>query len=142
MMIAAALDEALRDVAPIHGVAIGKPDDKATWRIDFADDATAEDRAAAAALMAAFDPAGVKAPVRIDLSLLLERLTRTEKAAAGAFMVQNPAMLVDILEAAARGDFRADNPDTGRFTEALIEARVVTAERLADLLAQVGERAK
>lgn len=138
-MIAAALDQAIKAVCPIDGVSIGRAADKSTWRIDFADDATAEERAAATAVMAAFDPAGVKAPVRIDLSMLLERLTRTEKAAAGAFMVQNPAMLIDILEAAARGDFRADNPDTGRFTVALIEARVVTAERLAELIGGTGK---
>lgn len=73
-------------------------------------------------------------PVRIDLSFLLEKLTRDEKAAAGTFMMSNPAMMVDMMEAAARGDFRADNPDTGRFTQALIDAQVVTPQRLAELL--------
>lgn len=41
------LDEALRVVCPIHGVSIGKVDDKSTWRISFKDEATAEQQAAA-----------------------------------------------------------------------------------------------
>ena len=73
-------------------------------------------------------------PRRIDLSLLLEQLTREEKAAAGAFMLAHPDMLVDVLEASARGDFRSDNPDTGRFTEALVRDGVITRERLTALL--------
>lgn len=49
------LDSAIRAVCPILGVAIIDPDNKATWRIDFAGDAGPSQRAAALAVMAAFD---------------------------------------------------------------------------------------
>ena len=34
------LDAEIRAVAPIVGVSIGRKDDRATWRFDFADEAT------------------------------------------------------------------------------------------------------
>lgn len=43
-------------LAPIDGVAVGRADDRSTWRIDFSPDATAEQRAAASAALAAYDP--------------------------------------------------------------------------------------
>jgi hypothetical protein len=39
------LDLAIREVAPIHGVSIGRYEDKATWRIDFKDEATDKQKA-------------------------------------------------------------------------------------------------
>ena len=47
MTIAAKLDAAIKAVCPIHGVSIGRKDDKQTWRIDFKDEATPEQREAA-----------------------------------------------------------------------------------------------
>lgn len=55
-MITQRLDAAIKEVCPINGVSIGRPDDKATWRIDFAQSATAQQRADAAAVVEAFDP--------------------------------------------------------------------------------------
>jgi hypothetical protein len=49
------LSATLRVIAPIHGVSIGMRDDKRTWRIDFAPEATAEQRAAGQAALGAFD---------------------------------------------------------------------------------------
>lgn len=46
---------ALSRVAPIDGVSLGSTKDKTTWRIDFAPDATLVQRAAAKAIMDAFD---------------------------------------------------------------------------------------
>ena len=66
MSIAAALDAAVKAVCPIDGVSIGVPGDKATWRIDFKDEASAQQRAAAEAVLAAFDPAAVPEPVPRD----------------------------------------------------------------------------
>ncbi len=65
---------------PVIGVSIGRTDDKGTWRIDYAPEATPEQRAAGAALVAAFDPAdpavsalvlheGVIAAYQIDKNL-------------------------------------------------------------------------
>lgn len=55
-MIAAKLDAAVRAVCPIHGISIGRADDKATWRIDFKEEATTEQRTDAEAVKQAFDP--------------------------------------------------------------------------------------
>jgi hypothetical protein len=57
MTLAAKLDAAVRAVCPIHGVSIGRPDDKTTWRIDVRDEATAQQRGAAQTALNAFDPA-------------------------------------------------------------------------------------
>lgn len=54
-MIAAKLDAAIKAVCPIHGVSIGRVNDKQTWRIDFKDEATAQERATAQAVVDAFD---------------------------------------------------------------------------------------
>lgn len=50
------LHELLAAVCPIDGVSIGIQDDKTTWRIDFKDEATADEKAAAQAVI---DSAGV-----------------------------------------------------------------------------------
>jgi hypothetical protein len=55
MTVAAGLDSAIQTVAPIIGVSLGRSDDKSTWRIDFAPEATPEQRDAAAAVVAKFD---------------------------------------------------------------------------------------
>ena len=54
-MIAAALDAAIKAVCPIHGVTIGRPADKKTWSLHFKDEATPAQRAAAEAVLNAFD---------------------------------------------------------------------------------------
>jgi len=55
-MIAIGLDTAVRDVCQhIAGVSVGRRDDKATWRVDFTDEATQEERDAVAQVIAAFD---------------------------------------------------------------------------------------
>lgn len=46
----------LAAVAPIAGVSIGDPADKTTWRVDFRDEATPEQCAAALSALNAFDP--------------------------------------------------------------------------------------
>ena len=51
------LDEKLQAVAPIFGVAIGSLNTKQTWRIDFKPEATPSQRAAAQAVVDAFDVA-------------------------------------------------------------------------------------
>lgn len=70
---------------PVVGLSIGVPSDKATWRVDFADTATANDRQRAADLIAAFDrndPAVIAldqdalASVEIDADKALSALAR------------------------------------------------------------------
>lgn len=78
MTLAATLDRALRAVAPIAGVSIGRDDDKSTWRIDYADTATAAQKAAAEAVLAAFDPAAEEAPLRLSKLAIVDRLSDAE----------------------------------------------------------------
>ena len=49
MSAAARLDAAIRAVCPIVGVSVGSWTDRATWRVDFAPEATAAERTAASA---------------------------------------------------------------------------------------------
>jgi hypothetical protein len=56
MNIATKLDQAIKAVCPIHGVSIGRADDKQTWRIDFKDEATREQREAGQSALTAFNP--------------------------------------------------------------------------------------
>ena len=58
----AKLDAAIKAVCPIHGVSIGRVNDKQTWRIDFRDEATAQERDAARAALDAFDVQAADAP--------------------------------------------------------------------------------
>ncbi len=55
MTLASQLHEAIEKVCPIAGVRIGRHDDKETWQIAFADEATEEQRDAALATLAAFE---------------------------------------------------------------------------------------
>ena len=47
--------EALSAIAPIIGVCVVKPSDKATWVVDFSPEATEQERAAAKAALVTFD---------------------------------------------------------------------------------------
>jgi hypothetical protein len=49
------LDRAIKVVCPIHGVSIGRKDDRSTWRIDFKAEATPAQRAAAETVLADYD---------------------------------------------------------------------------------------
>lgn len=55
MMTTARLDSLIRPVAPIDGISVGTPGDSSTVRIDFRDDATPQQRAAARAVVDSFD---------------------------------------------------------------------------------------
>ncbi len=60
------LDAAVKAACPaIHGVSVGRWDDKSSWRIDFQDDATEQEKTAALSVIEAFDPRtdGVLTPV-------------------------------------------------------------------------------
>jgi len=57
---------------PVVGISIGRKDDKATWRVDFAPEATDEQKAQAAQLVAAFDveKAGHNAAIDAQITAL------------------------------------------------------------------------
>jgi len=64
-MIAQKLHEAVQAVCPIAGVSIGSGEDKATWRIDYLDEATPAQRAAAEGVMDSFDVSMAVAAAKI-----------------------------------------------------------------------------
>lgn len=49
------LDSKIKEVSPVHGVSVGDPSDKSTWRIDFKAEATQAQRDAAQAVVDGFD---------------------------------------------------------------------------------------
>lgn len=69
------LDSAVKAVCPIHGVSVGDAADKATWRIDHKDEATAQQKVAAQSVVDAFDPAEPDTPVdQSDLDQLQKQM--------------------------------------------------------------------
>ena len=52
---ARSLHQAVAAVCPIHGVAIGNPDDKNTWRIDYHSNATFAQQQAAKLVLQGFN---------------------------------------------------------------------------------------
>jgi hypothetical protein len=80
MTIAASLDAAIRAVAPIVGVSVGRHEDKATWRVDFAPEATQSQRDAAASVIASFDFAATESAERAETAAVdaLDRDTRSD----------------------------------------------------------------
>lgn len=67
---------------PVSGISIGRKDDKATWRIDFAPEATDEQKAQAAQIVAAFDLPKIEHNEGIDTQIrAIEAVYRmTERA--------------------------------------------------------------
>lgn len=58
VQIAAALDVAMKAAGiPITGVSVGRPEDRASWRVDFARTATAQQISDGLSIVATFDPA-------------------------------------------------------------------------------------
>jgi len=73
-----ALYAALAELCPIDGFSIGNPADRASWRIEFSDDATEAQRAAAFAVLAAFDPEPAEQPQVLSKLSIVDRLSDAE----------------------------------------------------------------
>jgi hypothetical protein len=80
MTVTAKLDTALRAVAPISGVSIGRPDDKSSWRVDFLPQATQAQRDAATSVIASFDVAATENAERAETAAVdaLDGETRSD----------------------------------------------------------------
>ncbi len=91
MSLIVALEQAIRVACPsIDGVSVRDPLDKSTWRIDFRPAASAQERAAAQAALAAFDIAAQDAAEQAEAG----RLAAIDAANAGfAFGGQTLAQL-------------------------------------------------
>lgn len=82
LTLAPVVESVVAEVAPVHGVSIGTPQDKSTWRISFKSEATDQQRAAAAAVLASFDVAAEiarQALPRIAVSRLRFKLELAER---------------------------------------------------------------
>lgn len=82
--------------APIDGVSIGDENDVSTWRIDFKDGVTAEQRAAALQVIAQFDMQAVRG--RIQRAGGRRRAAKAEAALAVQFKDLTPQGAVDYIE--------------------------------------------
>ncbi len=84
------LTKSLQKVADIHGVSIGHADDKSTWRIDFKDEATQEQKNLAMSMLAAYVPMSAQQLKALDDAALFLRTTDAdvllylEEVAAGS----------------------------------------------------------
>ncbi len=127
------LDAQLKAVAPIHGVSIGKLDDKATWRVDFKPEATAEQRQAAQAVIDAADVETIFLPPRVWTPFeFFSKFTAAEKKLLKASTDEN----ID--------DFRTnialyqvvypDSPEMQAAMSYLVSLGIITAERKAAIL--------
>jgi hypothetical protein len=94
---AAQLHAAVAAVCPIHGVSIGRKDDKSTWRIDFADGVSDAQRSAAVRAMLDFDTAAaaIAEQAKRDRATAVDAKTR-ELAEA---MVDDPTLLDKLVRA-------------------------------------------
>lgn len=90
----AGLDAAVRAVCPsVNGVSIGSLVDRATWRVDFSGDETADQRAAALTVLGTFDAlASVKAAlvdeVQEQFDALCNHIVTPGSAMASVYRVQ------------------------------------------------------
>jgi hypothetical protein len=145
---AARLHDALRAVAiPILGVSIGDSADRRTWRIDFAPSATAEDRAAAAQVVATLDvtepaPAPVArplAPVRkIDFLRLLTAAEYDAFVRAGETGDAELRFARALFEAAPA--LHLDDPLFVQMLASVVTAGVLTPERAQALIATLSKQ--
>ena len=78
--VAARLTRAIEFVCPIYGVSIGRRDDRSTWRIDFKEEATIQNRRDAVTVLNEFDPAEPPEPPTVEsrLEALEARITALE----------------------------------------------------------------
>lgn len=132
----ASLHDAIAAVAPIEGVSVGIPADKQTWRVAFAAEATDEQKAAAAAVIQAFD-VNAKYKRSWTFSEFKTRLTPGEKVALGRLLPRSDlvdadaALLFDFITASS---LSLDDPKFGLGLERLVALGVITGARRQALL--------
>lgn len=73
MNIESSVDKAIKAVCPIQGVSFGTLTNKATWSIQFNDEATAQQRLDAQAVLDAFDAAAAEEPAVESAAAMLGR---------------------------------------------------------------------
>jgi chitodextrinase len=113
LRVSTAATEAVRAVCPIHGISFVSISDKATWRIDFKEEATEGQKAAAQSALEAFDPATVdadearqadiEAAIQGDSTVAaLKAMTNAEFDTWWAANVTNAAQAINVLKRVTR----------------------------------------
>lgn len=136
-MIAQSLTIAIAAVCPIHGVSIGRKDDKSTWRIDFKEEATPAQRAAAAQVVAQFAPLLV-----IAKAAKVAQVNAMFEAAAARLTAEypDPEKLTWPLQEREALAWQADNAAPTPYINALAAARGITrVDYLNRTLTKVGQ---
>jgi hypothetical protein len=128
------LTKTIAAVAPIDGVSVGRIDDRATWRIDFRPEATAEQRAVAKVTMAAWvNMPPVPPPVRTGWLNFVALFTPAEQASIALSV--NPQVAVFRLIASGVGEVDLASPLASRGLDALIVAKCIAPGRKAEIIA-------
>lgn len=96
---ASRLHDALAAVAPITGISIGSRNDRSTWRIDFAPEATPQQQSAANALLASFDPQST-VDDDIDTVQIPPKVLAAILVAIQTIPAQRPAWVTNTLQRA------------------------------------------
>ena len=94
--LAARVAAAIGSVCPIVGLRIGKGDDKSTWQIEFAEEATAEQREAALEVINGFDFDAPPVPASVtprQARLAIEAVGLTAQVEAAVDQAGTPARI-------------------------------------------------
>lgn len=129
----AALHRKIAAVCPIDGVSIGDWSDKKTWRISVYDAATDSQKAAAQAVIDAFDPSVTPSNTIVDGLVFLDRHTDDEYNSITVASRDNAQLRrwIDMLR--LRGEIDVAGGPAVAAKAALVQAGLLTAER-ADII--------
>jgi hypothetical protein len=128
------LHDAIAAVCPIDGISISDVGDKSKWRIDFSAGATAQQKDAAAQVVAGFDP-NTPAHVYLSYVTLRSRLTIAERQAI-LTAARSDWRLADWMGLAqAEGTINLSTAETLAAKAALISAGLLTPARVDEVFA-------
>ncbi len=140
------VDEALKAAGvPIHGIWPDDPNDKRTWRVDFAPEATAADRATAAQVIDDFDPDDLsKEPRLIAARDILRRMTGDEHRWLTTLSARDDEVLRLWTIMRAGGEVNTNTPEFSDGWTAIMLAGIpsiwpdqaVAEQRLAEIIAR------
>jgi len=126
------LHNAIEAVCPLHGISIRDASDKTTWSISFKDEATAEERAAAQAVIDAADLSILDDPVTYMTREFKNRFTTGEQ---DAILASSDATVKRIwFDFATSTVIEIDNEDTISGMEYLVTAELLTEARKNEIL--------
>ena len=126
------LHNAIEAVCPLHGISIRDASDKTTWSISFKDEATAEERAAAQAVIDAAELSIWNDPITVSSYEFLNRFTQTERTAIRSSTDANVQDFISLVQAAQIVDFSDEKTLEGM--ACLVSLGLVTEARKIEIL--------